>query len=94
MTNASAKFKAHLAPVKPGDFGPIAYAVWGDDILLGSETVRDGDVVEALGPVEVCTEGAYDDMYEVAYRVVRLADGFVGKVCWSEYDGRSGFEAI
>lgn len=93
MTNAAAKFRLHVAPVKPGDFGPVGYAVWADD-YVSSEVVRDGDVVEALGEVRVELEGDFDDRYEIAYRLVRTSTGFVGTVCWHDFDGRSGFEAV
>lgn len=93
MNDTAPKFKVHVAPVLPGDFGPCAYAVWSAD-YKSSTVVVDGDVVEAVGEVEVCTEGAYDDMYELEYRVIRTAAGFVGKVCWSAFNGRSGFEAV
>jgi hypothetical protein len=88
------KFKLHVAAVKPGDFGPCGLAVWSPTGLVGTVTIYDGAIVEAMGPVDVCTEGAYDDKYEVAYRCVRTESGWVGRVCWSEYDGRSGFEAV
>ncbi len=92
MSNAP-KFALRLPPVKPGDFGPVAYAVWSED-YGSSEAVFDGDLVVAVGEVRVETEGAYDDMYEVEYRKVRTSSGFVGTVCWHDFDGRSGFEAV
>ncbi len=91
--NAAPKFRLHVPVVKPGDFGPSALAVWSDDYRR-SESVADGAVVEALAEVRIETEGSYDDMYEVEYRKVRTASGFVGTVCWNDFDGRSGFEAV
>ncbi len=88
--NNTAKFSLVLPAVKPGDFGPSGFAVWSED-YKSSEVVRDGDVVEALGEVRVETEGAYDDMYEIGYRLVRTTTGFVGTVCWHDYNGHDGF---
>lgn len=92
MSNAP-KFRLHLPAVKPGDFGPCAYAVWSED-YRSSEAVKDGDVVEALGEIRIEIEGAPDDLYEIEYRKVRTSSGFVGTVCWHDFDGRSGFEAV
>ncbi len=92
MTNAAAKFIVRIPAAKPGDFGPSGYAVWAED-YKSSVAVVDGDLVETLGDVRVETEGSYDDKHEIAYRKVRTSSGFVGTVCWRDYDGRSGFEA-
>ena len=98
MTNATAKFRLHIAPVLPGDFGPVGYAVFALN-HVGVVTIKDGAVVEALGEVEVSVEHEFDDEggrfdVELGYRKVRTEDGFEGTVCWHEFDGRSGFEAI
>ena len=92
MTTAKL-FRLHVAAIKPGDFGPCAYAVWASD-YKSSVTVADGAIVEAIGPVETSVEGDYDDRYELQYRNVRTSDGFEGMVCWHEYAGHSGFEAL
>jgi len=88
-----AKYTVRIPAVKPGDFGPSAYAVWADG-YGSSSVVKDGDVVEAIGDIRYETEGSYDDMYEIEYRKVRLGDGFEGTVCWHYFDGRSGFERL
>lgn len=98
MNNIAAKFVLVLPAVKPGDFGPCGLAVYGDD-YKDSRLVRDGDVVEAIGEVEVSEERDYDDegclqITELGYRKVRLADGFEGTMCWSDFDGRSGMKAV
>lgn len=87
MTNAAAKFKLHLAPVKPGDFGPCGLAVYSPTGLVGTVIITDGAVVEPIGPVTTDGEG-------VSHRAVRCENGWTGSVCWYEYDGRSGFEAL
>ena len=88
------KFKLHIAPVKPGDFGPCGYAVWSPVGLVGTVTIYDGAIVEVMGPVQVETEGSYDDQYESSYRCVRTESGWVGRVCWHDFDGRAGFEEV
>lgn len=93
------KFKCVIPPVKPGDFGPCAFAVWNDAAvpLPGDvREVRDGDVVEAIGEIEISVEYEYTDEgreeIELAYRKVRMADGFEGTVCWTEVgSGGCGF---
>ncbi len=89
--NNAAKFVLVLPAVKPGELGPSGYAVWAED-YRSNEIVKDGDVVEAVGNVYVEMRGRYDDRYEMAYRRVRTASGFVGTVCWQDFNGREGFK--
>jgi hypothetical protein len=90
-------YVVHIAPVAKGDFGPSGYAVWSDDYIT-SRVVENGDVVEAIGPIETSYEEDYTDngleKTELSYRKVRLEDGFEGMVGWHEYDDRSGFEKL
>lgn len=97
MTTSN-KFALVLPSVKPGDFGPTGYAVYGVDWRAESRVVGDGDVVEALAEVEYTQEREYTDegmeIYEIAHRMVRLADGFEGHVCWHDFNGHSGFRRL
>lgn len=97
MNASTPKFVLVLPPVKPGDFGPSGLAVYSAD-YKDSRIVKDGDVVEAIGEPEISEERDFDDegflqITELEYRKVRLADGFEGTMCWSEFDGRSGMKA-
>lgn len=87
-TTTPAKFSLVLPTVKPGDFGPSAYAVYNEkaECVL----VRDGAIVEAIGEVEV----EYEDDVKLGFRRVRLADGFEGRVTWHDFNGHSGFKAV
>ncbi len=95
--NNAAKFTLVLPAVKPGDFGPSGFAVYSDDYST-SRLIADGAVVEAVG--EVRTEREYEytcdgrEEYVLAYRKVRLSDGFVGEVCWHDFNGRDGFRPV
>ena len=97
MDATAPKFTVRIAPVLPGDFGPSGFAVYPTG-SYHSKVVVDGDVVEAIGPIEVSLEHEYTDegreTIEIAYRKVRLACGFEGTVCWTDFNGRSGFEAV
>lgn len=85
--NDAIKFKLHIAPIKPGDFGPIGYAVYSPTGLVGTVIIYDGAIVEPIGPITVDGEG-------IAFRTVRLESGWTGRVCWHEFDGWTGFEPV
>lgn len=82
----TSKFRLHIAPVKPGDFGLSGLAVYNE--ACDSVVVEDGAVIEALGPL-MTDHGEGED-----YRKVRTSDGFEGNVIWWPFDRRSGFEAV
>lgn len=97
MNAAASKFTVRIAPVLPGDFGPSGFAVYPKG-SYHSKVVVDGDVVEAIGPIEVSVEHEYTDegreTIEIAQRLVRLPCGFEGMVCWTDFNGRSGFQPV
>lgn len=80
-------YRLHVPAVKPGDFGPCALGVVSEAGLAGTHYIKDGSIVEAIGPITTDGEG-------VSFRAVRTESGLTGRVCWSHFDGRSGFERI
>lgn len=98
MNKSSGSFVLVLAPVKPGDFGPSGLAVYSDD-YKDSRLIKNGDVVEAIGEIRTERERDYDEddsVYytTIAYRRVRLQDGFEGTTTWFDFNGDSGFKPV